>query len=1063
MKNNKSQTINQIKQYVQKFDSDEALLRSGGIPIEMLDRAAHGFSESEIKTISPKILKIRWHDDLENVKWEIKQSKLSDIEWAVKIDLSEPIDVDYWEDKEQGFKKGFYIQDGHHRYTAAKILGKPLNCNLEIKINPIKELTDLGYDDFHRQIWKQSNNSKLTEVDLISETQDGQVDLEKFANDILKAIGERVVRERDRLQWLDPENPELKYLPLLFTGTMKGEGFTEISDFVRETSIRISLTSLISGRKETEGLMSYGSPKENNGKEIIEIQLKYSDKNLAEINKLFVNDDNVSGGDVYFVIFYMFFSTLLHELQHAYDAWRSKGKGLEKSKGYDFRRMVAKQIASSAPFDELTPEDIESVESSHKEYQNLVSEINARYAQAMHETRMYQMNNEHKRVMKSWEDVLSEFKINFDGWKDLNDKMRKRLTQRVSKAFQETSDKIKNSLQEKIKRIVSESVGKTEDVWYHGTPDARALEKEGGFEQRYISVSYLSDPEAREQIQLKMNSAREEGNDDEYFRLLDISGEMMKQKQVKSPVFLTNNHRVARTYADPRRSSDYQNAEEKVVQVKVNPKNNLKIVATGDRFRFIGVDKVKKGFLSSGVSEEDFDAAVRSFNFYVRDKSGIKTDMIAAIAQGFGFDSIDIVGVLDSRDGGSVKSTVRMVFDPSDIQLQNNSPQNQSNLNESRSGAIRDYYFSTSEWDYRVEVYENQNNTDFPYFGFKAKSKDESDFSYDMAVVTNDDIYKVIKKVGDILKDDQNKNGVTGYSISSLNNKKGDQRFNFYIKQLTNSGWEISQDPSGYPNHVIIKEGYDDVGIDYVLNKVPKIDTFPSEWEKRSFTDFTLLYEPYDDREGSYGIIGKIRAFDNQDGTEIGNVSFMPREGDGKLVGSIDVRSDWRRKKVGTEMYKFVEEIMDDKLIPDTPHTDKASKFWGQPNREFGQLGEDMYANLNKVRFPKISSKEVFSHDNGYDSGVFNREIASTASEILDSNTFSQQPVRKVNVKDIVPTQRFLNFNNLEAAQKNAQKETGAYLIFYKNLYFVIDGHHRIANKILLGDNFIEAHVFVAD
>lgn len=140
----------------QRFDSDEELLRSGGFSIQTLDRAAHGFSESDIRIIDPQKLKVRWRNDLENVLWEIEQSGLSAEEWSKSVDLSEPIDVDYWEDKEMGFKRGFYIQDGHHRYVAAKTLGKPLKVNLEIKINPIKEISrGLGYDEFHRCVYKR--------------------------------------------------------------------------------------------------------------------------------------------------------------------------------------------------------------------------------------------------------------------------------------------------------------------------------------------------------------------------------------------------------------------------------------------------------------------------------------------------------------------------------------------------------------------------------------------------------------------------------------------------------------------------------------------------------------------------------------------------------------------------------------------------------------------------------------------------------------------------------------------------------------------------------------------
>jgi hypothetical protein len=88
-----------------------------------------GFSPYKIKQMHPNSLSIKWKDDLKNVIEEQKNSGLSPQDWARQIDLSEPIDVIY----EDGV---FKIDDGHHRYYAAKILNKMLNVSIEIKDNP---------------------------------------------------------------------------------------------------------------------------------------------------------------------------------------------------------------------------------------------------------------------------------------------------------------------------------------------------------------------------------------------------------------------------------------------------------------------------------------------------------------------------------------------------------------------------------------------------------------------------------------------------------------------------------------------------------------------------------------------------------------------------------------------------------------------------------------------------------------------------------------------------------------------------------------------------------------
>lgn len=150
-------TTPEVVDYINKFNTDEELLRSGGLPTNILDRLAFGFSDEDIKTLNPDQLHVKWHDDMDNVKWEQQKSGLSKLAWAKTINLSEPIDVVFEKNK-------FYIDDGHHRTYAAKILKQPLNVNLDIRMNPIITLAPkLGYDDFHRCLFKQIKNMNLNE------------------------------------------------------------------------------------------------------------------------------------------------------------------------------------------------------------------------------------------------------------------------------------------------------------------------------------------------------------------------------------------------------------------------------------------------------------------------------------------------------------------------------------------------------------------------------------------------------------------------------------------------------------------------------------------------------------------------------------------------------------------------------------------------------------------------------------------------------------------------------------------------------------------------------------
>ena len=143
----------EIANEISKYNTVEELFRAGGVSDVALNRAAFGFDESDIETLMPKQLKIKWKDDWENVKWEQEKSGLSKLEYARRINLEEPIDVIYEKDN-------FYVDDGHHRLFAATVLKKPLNVNLDIHQNPIAKLGTDDYDKYHKCAFKIVKNQK---------------------------------------------------------------------------------------------------------------------------------------------------------------------------------------------------------------------------------------------------------------------------------------------------------------------------------------------------------------------------------------------------------------------------------------------------------------------------------------------------------------------------------------------------------------------------------------------------------------------------------------------------------------------------------------------------------------------------------------------------------------------------------------------------------------------------------------------------------------------------------------------------------------------------------------
>jgi hypothetical protein len=107
----------------------------------------------------------------------------------------------------------------------------------------------------------------------------------------------------------------------------------------------------------------------------------------------------------------------------------------------------------------------------------------------------------------------------------------------------------------------------------------------------------------------------------------------------------------------------------------------------------------------------------------------------------------------------------------------------------------------------------------------------------------------------------------------------------------------------------------------------------------------------------------------------------------------------------------------------------------------------------------KIPVGDVFYNDNVNAIG-YNREIMSLIDVWVDDKTFQSNPIEWVEVKNIIPTQKFLSKDNLDDVKGiKIGHNTGAYLVELNGMYYVIDGHHRLANQIINGVDKVKAYV----
>jgi hypothetical protein len=114
----------------------------------------------------------------------------------------------------------------------------------------------------------------------------------------------------------------------------------------------------------------------------------------------------------------------------------------------------------------------------------------------------------------------------------------------------------------------------------------------------------------------------------------------------------------------------------------------------------------------------------------------------------------------------------------------------------------RIYLFDSENWQYKVSIIENIKNEKFPYVGFRAKKED--DYFYDMSIITNDSVYKVMKTIQNIIIYDINTYNNFGYTFSFTgDSKKSKQRLELYKKIFSNMFTIIYDNIN---NHYIVKK-----------------------------------------------------------------------------------------------------------------------------------------------------------------------------------------------------------------------------------------------------------------
>jgi len=286
---------------------------------------------------------------------------------------------------------------------------------------------------------------------LIDEDYESVQEIKTLASEVLVFFAEQNI---DRVLQFANDIKSIGYFNTITISNAveNSEKYNKLQSFIIETKISFMFlpkSNHISGHYT---LIGGQIGKDYDPREYRDIVIYYDENFLSELQKK-INDHlnkewKFESKDLYTLLYFKFLSSLIHEIQHAYDDYRSKGKMYDTK---EFRKYIEKYSKKKEFIDKK--EELAAT----KTYLNFPHEVWARFAQAIEKTnftsgdfmeasdgRFYM-----KYEMKPIRSVLIKFYYNFIGWtslfKDNNElsDMQRRLQKAVVQFWHKEQERIK--------------------------------------------------------------------------------------------------------------------------------------------------------------------------------------------------------------------------------------------------------------------------------------------------------------------------------------------------------------------------------------------------------------------------------------------------------------------------------------------------------------------------------------------------------------------------------------------------------------------------------------------
>lgn len=295
----------------------------------------------------------------------------------------------------------------------------------------------------------------LHEESLIEEDYSSIKEIKDLANDVLKASAKVNLDYIHRQIKGDPESNSIRFysVKLIDVYQENPRKYPSLQEFLINSNVNVGF-GLKKGDLNVKGNYIWSRQEYDTTKQRF-ITLFYNEYLTEKLKDKYNQNQLNNEGDIYFTFYYEFASTLEHELQHAYDDFRSK-TNIFYNKRFD--KYNSKYHLPSGKEVQINDPDMQS--KKHVDYLKLQHEIEARFTQAVSKTRFSSGDFAETPdgtayihyKMKPLADVLKSFRHDFGGWLAMTDKVKKNLYRRVSQYWHKEAEALPEKNRKSLER-----------------------------------------------------------------------------------------------------------------------------------------------------------------------------------------------------------------------------------------------------------------------------------------------------------------------------------------------------------------------------------------------------------------------------------------------------------------------------------------------------------------------------------------------------------------------------------------------------------------------------------